>query len=732
MSALEQARRRENLADVQGQSLQMVSLFLLPLGILWLWGLICPSCSRTAPTVAWVGCAILVATSIAGYRARPREQRIASAALIFGILAATWCALLTFRIPDLIYLVILAVAVASLLFDERAILPVALGGIVPAICIVCGYLGLSLWGRAVLLPIGVIGLTSAASWIATHNLYDALDSAWQGYHQALQNQREARERRAELRRALHALDEATSRLQRVNQELILARREAEEARALKEQFVANVSHELRTPLNIIAGFAEIMCKAPETYEGVRWTADLQSDIQEMYRASQHLQSLINDVLDLSRIDAARLPMFREFADLRSIIREAIETISPLLRQRNLTCDADLPETLPQLLIDRTRIRQVMLNLLNNAVRFTDSGGITVRCHLDDEVVVVSVQDTGVGIPPERLGTIFEKFSTVDGTSRRGGVGLGLTLSREFVALHGGDMWVESTVGVGSTFYFSLPLPGTRPLAAPLERVPHRASLDRSTLPVVVVDPDPTVAEMLGRYLGDRRTLWASDTREAEQLIERTQPLAVIVNQAPDAPVGSWLGDLGATSARYAVPVLRCSIPSPSWLKESVGVDECLTKPVSRDTLTRILRRHCPEDGRVLIVDDDPGFVSLVERIASAMPGVAEVLTARSGHEALSVLAGRAPDLVLLDLLMPEMGGLEVLDRLRADPALAHTRFVLVTATSYTEDVLADGRAYLTLSQSRGISAGRLTELLDAILGIVRPDYAEEESTAATV
>ncbi|MGB9578506.1 MAG: ATP-binding protein, partial [Halothiobacillaceae bacterium] len=272
-----------------------------------------------------------------------------------------------------------------------------------------------------------------------------------------------RERQGELNRTLKALDEAYVSLKRSNDELRVARQEAEEARMLKEQFVANVSHELRTPLNLIVGFAEMMYLVPETYEGVGWTADLVSDLKELYRASRHLQSLINDVLDLSRIDASRLPMFREMQDIRPIIADAMDTIAPLLRQRGLSYAIHVPEELPQLFVDRTRIRQVLLNLLNNAVRFTDHGGITIRVERQTDAVVVGVQDTGVGIPEQQIGHLFEDFSQGDaGLRSRVGAGLGLAISRRFIQLHGGRMWVESQVGVGSTFYFSIPLPGSVP------------------------------------------------------------------------------------------------------------------------------------------------------------------------------------------------------------------------------------------------------------------------------
>ncbi|MCL6430977.1 MAG: hybrid sensor histidine kinase/response regulator [Anaerolineae bacterium] len=572
-------------------------------------------------------------------------------------------------------------------------------------------------------PIGLLWAVALTSWLSSRNLYTTLRWALQNQEQVRELLEGLRQRQGELNRTLAALTEATRRLERTNRELAIARQRAEEARAMKEHFVANVSHELRTPLNVIVGFSEMMYLDPDAYDGVRWTPELQSDIGELYRASRHLQSLVNDILDLSRIDAARLPMFRELSDLRAIVTEAIETVLPLLRQRGLACHTDWPDQLPELFADRTRIRQVMLNLLNNAARFTDHGHITVAIRQTDDAVVVSVSDTGVGIPEDKLEAIFEEFHQVDdGPRRRGGAGLGLALSRQLVELHGGRMWAESRLGEGSTFHFTLPLPGALPHSAPLVRVPERKRDEVRHAPVVVVDPDPTIAEMLSRYLGDRRLLTATSPAEAEALVEAEHPLAVIVNEHPDAPPEQWLGSLGPATARHSVPIFRCSIPSQSWLGRQRGLDDCLKKPVSREVVRAALARFCPGPGTVLIVDDNPGFANLMARLITASEPPRRVLTAYNGAEALRLAREVRPDLVVLDLLLPDMHGFAVLDELHAEPNLSHTRVLGVTATSYAEEALLYHGAHFTLTQPNRLSTGTFAELLNAALQVVRPDY----------
>ena len=241
--------------------------------------------------------------------------------------------------------------------------------------------------------------------------------------------------------------------------------------------------------------------------------------------------------------------------------------------------------------------------------------------------------------------------------------------------------------------------------------------------VITTAPDP------GARL---RALAARDGAVAEELVEAAHPVAVIVNQAPDAPPGSWLGPVGQLSERSSVPVLRCSVASPSWLQRATGLDDCLTKPVSREALRGMVERYLEEPGAVLVVDDNPGFVSLVQRMLAAMPRVREVFTAYSGSEGLRVARERHPQLVLLDLLMPELDGFDVLQELRGDPSLEKTRVVAVTATSYAEEVLLREGGHFTVSKPGGLSAAETVELLRATIRSLHPEYLRgEESTSAS-
>ena len=706
--------RRKNMAEIKARLAQKLGLLLLIGAIPGWWA------TLGNLDVTWPQFAALFSLSVVGLLVLLFEERHPRVAhtLLLAVCCASF-ALALWRIPHPVvpYFSLVAVTMCG------------------AVSLLMGLLAASAYTILVMLNsppdavyiVILLWLAWVIEWLASHGLQVALDWAWSAQQRSNRLLDELRQRRGELNRTLVALTEATRRLDRTNRELVIARQQADEARALREQFVANVSHELRTPLNLIVGFAEMMYLAPDTYEGVIWTPDLVSDVGRMYRASRHLQDLVNDILDLSRIDAARLPMFRELSDVCDTIESAIATVQPLLEQKGLFCKLVCADDLPKLFIDRVRIRQVMLNLLNNAIRFTDSGGITVTVKPIAESVVIAVQDTGLGIPSDQLEHIFKEFHQVEVGSRgRDGAGLGLAISRQFVELHGGRMWVESEMGVGSTFYLSLPLPGSV-TPSTLERIPTRSRVDRSKMPVIVVDPDPSIAEMLSRYLGDRPVLAARDKLEADAMIEREHPLALLINQTPEMPLECWLGSSGPASARYNVPVLRCSIPSPSWLQQSSGLDGCLTKPVSRDTIKQIVAQYCRASDQILIVDDDPGFVSLLSRMLQTL-GRDSTLAAYSGEEALRIIREKRPRLVLLDLLMPGMGGLEVAQEVRSDRSLDGVAVVAVTATSYAEEVLARHGGYITITQEGGYSTGAVAEFLNHALDIFQPNYVDAART----
>ncbi len=574
-------------------------------------------------------------------------------------------------------------------------------------------------------PLGLLWGSALISGPSSQSLYAMLHWAMDSRAQAWQTTEEVRLRRAELRRTLDSLRVTHGLLERTVRELEAARAVAEEAREIKSRFVANISHEFRTPLNIIVGFAEMLCTSPETYEGVTWSPSLREDIVSIWRNAEHLLKMVDDVLDLAQIEASRLPVLPEPVDLRRIIQEALATGSSLLRDSALELRVSLPEELPRVAVDPTRIRQVLLNLINNAIRFTPQGYLEVGAYLSGAEVVVYVRDTGEGIPPDKLETIFERFEQVDTSAERphGGLGLGLAISRHLIRLHGGRIWAESELGKGSTFYFSLPYLEQEPK----QRLPQliRTPADRTPAAkgdaVVALCTDPLVVRMLARHLEKLQVAGAESVAEAVALVRELHPLAVLIVGEPQpalAQARTILDEMGALD----VATIVCDFPTERQAGSALGVSDFLIKPVTQEELAAAIKRLRPAPRRVLVVDDDPDMLRLLARMTLQEWGQAEVLLAATGAEAIQS-ASQLPDIILLDLQMPGMNGVEVLGRLRSNPATAGIPVVVVTARAPAEDWAALRECEVRVLRKRALAAGEMVRLIEALGTSLPPHYA---------
>ncbi|MDI7275733.1 MAG: hybrid sensor histidine kinase/response regulator, partial [Anaerolineae bacterium] len=489
-------------------------------------------------------------------------------------------------------------------------------------------------------------------------------------------------------------------------------------------FAANISHELRTPLSIIVGFAETMLFAPESY-GRQLPAVYRSDLIEIYNSSRHLLGLIDDVLDLSQIEAGRMGLVKEPTDVAEVIREAAEMLQKLTQRKGLYLRVEIEEPLPIMDLDRTRIRQVLLNLLNNAARYTAQGGIAVEARVHDEDLVISVSDTGPGISAEHLERIFQSYYQVESsvTRRQGGIGLGLALSRYFVEMHGGGIWAESQPGVGSRFCFTLPL--EKELR---ERGERRTPLLRGALPrspadgrqVLLVHPDPTTAVMLKRHLDDTHVIQAADLSAAAAEL-RTARARAVITDCESLPAALGLAGNGEGMPWLPGTVLiGCSLPSGPLPAVALGVQGFLVKPVARKKLLATLEACAPGARRVLVVDDDPRVVRLLARMLLSAPGRYQILRAFDGHEALRLMRSERPDVVLLDLYMPQLDGFSVLEHMEADAALAQIPVVVVSAKGLPEDGVLRLHGPITIQQPGGFTLAELFRYLQAVLGAAGP------------
>jgi signal transduction histidine kinase/CheY-like chemotaxis protein len=686
----------DNLADLQEQSLEAIVFFAGLIGLFWLVWTICPATGgRVPPLEAWIGSGLLILSAYTSYALRKRLLNVAAPLFVWGSLIAIVFAVLTFRSFALIYLLILPVIFASVLLSQGIFFLVAFVAVFLTLAMGTR-MGMLLLSGDVILPVTIITMVALAAWLSARNLYTALEWAWHGYEQARHNEQVARERQGELRRALKALDEATHRLERANYMLALARDQAEDARRLKQQFAQTISHELRTPLNLIAGFTELMTESPEYY-GAQLSPAYLRDLNIVHRNACHLQNLVNDVLDLARIEAAQMSLLPEETDPVILVREAVDTARSLVESRGLTLRTEIEPGLPRLWLDPTRTRQVLFNLLNNAARFTEEGGITVTVRRRKESrngdeVIFAVTDTGMGIASEDISHIFEEFRQADGSIRRrhGGAGLGLAISRRFVGLHGGRIWVESQVGQGSTFYFTLPVSRTDALAAPGGRSPEApttVSAKGGERPVLLaVTRSASAAALLTRYVHGCRTVIVRDLEQARRAARYLMPQAVAIDQACEEFDQGGLGELARAWGLSRIPFLACPLPGEEPLRQRLAVDGYLVKPVSRQSLWDVLRRLGENVDRVLVVDDDQDFVLLLSRMLEDNPVRRyEVISAYSGQEALTLIRHRQPDLILLDLLLPEIDGFEVIERIRSTPDWQQIPIVVVSGEDEMDD-----------------------------------------------
>jgi signal transduction histidine kinase/CheY-like chemotaxis protein len=555
-------------------------------------------------------------------------------------------------------------------------------------------------------------LAVAAAWALGRNTVVAAGWALSSYEQARRNTEDAQRHRGELVQANKQLDDAYWRLEQLNLELERARRAAHEARRLKEQFAMAVSHELRTPLNLILGFCEMMVVAPSGAYGQRLPASYRGDLEAMYRNASHLSNLVDDILDLSQIDADRMALHKEWAGLGDVVAEAAGAVETLFLHRDLYLRADVPADLPRLSVDRTRVRQILINLLGNAARFVQEGGVAIEGRIEGEHVVLAVRDTGPGIAADDLPYVFEEFrQSGDLVQRRGGSGLGLAVSKRFAELHGGYLAVASAPGEGTTFTLGLPLaaeaPATNPRSVPWEGPLASRVRGEARTRLAVVDDAGDVHRVLQRYLDDCDVLHVAEL-EASLRQHRLEPIQAVVLGSPGAH-SRWQHLVHAWPELGSLPIVSCPLRTTRATAEALGVDGYLVKPVTREQLRAAARRLARPVQTLLIVDDDPGMTRLLARMARSVLHGADVLVAADGEGALELIRERRPDLVLLDLLMPGLDGYGVIEALRADEALRDVAVIVVSARGLHDEAVV--AAQVAIAREGGLSVGEAVRWL---------------------
>ena len=469
-----------------------------------------------------------------------------------------------------------------------------------------------------------------------------------------------------------------------------AREAAESANRTKSAFLANMSHELRTPMNAIIGYSEMLTEEAEDLGQDGFIPDL----KKIHAAGKHLLSLINDVLDLSKIEAGKMTVYVESFDVRPMLDDVVATISPLVEKNRNTLVVQCPEDPGSMRADLTKVRQTLFNLLSNAAKFTENGtlflGAARQTVEGAERITFTIRDTGIGMTPEQLTRLFESFSQADSSTTRkyGGTGLGLAISKKFCRMMGGDIAVESEFGRGTTFTFWLPVEVISETPTELPRLILTPAPPSGGAVVLVIDDDADVRDVIQRTLAKEGydVRLAADGASGLELARSLRPQVIVLDiMMPGMDGWTVLSKLKNDPDLHGIPVILATMLEDKAMGFSLGAQEYFIKPLDRERLISVIGRYrsAAADRPVLLVEDDAPTREMVRRTLEKE--LSEVRTAENGRVALEQVEKEIPGLILLDLMMPEMDGFEFLRHLRAKPEWRDIPVIVLTAKDLTEE-----------------------------------------------
>ncbi len=514
-------------------------------------------------------------------------------------------------------------------------------------------------------------------------------------------------------------------VQKSEQSLHEAKHQAEQANQAKSRFIANMSHEFRTPMNAIIGYSEMMKEDLQAGEDVQEMAeDMSEDLDRIMSAGKHLLALINDVLDMSKLEAGKMQMHKERFELETLLHDVEHTVELLADKKGNRLQLELGEDLGQLYTDSTKLRQALLNLLGNACKFTEHGVITLSAQRVEENrrewIIISVKDTGIGMTQEQQNKLFQPFVQADSSTTRkfGGTGLGLVISKHFITLMGGDIQLSSEMDKGTCFTVRLPALSQ-----------HTPTPGQDTL--LVMDSNQHSAEAIGEYFGSfgYRVVHASTGSEGLHLAKKLHPTAITLDvMMPDMDGWMTLSALKSDPELAAIPVIMMSLSTEQNQGYAIGASEYLIKPVSQNYLRSVLEQYVPSkliDKQVLVVEDDEVTRDILCKMLKKHGWT--VTQAENGQIALDRLESFKPVVILLDLMMPVMDGFEFLVHLRGMPELQNLPVVVLTAKDLDDNDAQELHAGAATILQKGLyDRDRLLAEIHHTLDIMLVRHSDQE------
>jgi CheY-like chemotaxis protein/HAMP domain-containing protein len=545
---------------------------------------------------------------------------------------------------------------------------------------------------------------------------------------------ELQEQAEELQEQADELQRSTDELQEQNLELEAQRNQVEEANRLKSEFLSNMSHELRTPLNSINALSQVLIMQAKN----KLSKDENNFLEIIKRNGKRLLILINNILDLSKIEAGKMDVLSQPVSINSLLTIIKENVQTLSENKGILINTEIPDNLPIIETDESKLHQVITNIVSNAVKFTEKGSVQISANHNNENILIEVKDTGIGISEKMLPHIFDEFRQVDGSSSRQyeGTGLGLAIASKLIKVLGGELSVKSKIGEGSIFTIKVPVKWNQNIPQTELFIPEIKSSQLSEKTILVVDDDPKIVNNISEYLSQNgyKTITATSGKEALELAEKHQPLAITLDIImPEMDGWEVLQKLKLNTKTKDIPVIIISVSDDKNTGYALGAMGYINKPVNKNMLLSEIRKLSKITESVMIVDDND--LELRQMVEVVEAENIKTIGVNSGEESIKLLKENVPDVLVLDLIMPGMDGFSVIEEVRKNPNTKNLPVIIVTAKDITKEdrLKLSGKVSSLIAKSDSTPQDLFNEIRNVLKKIEtsEKEYQQENNDSKT-